>query len=120
MILKRQTLASKENRKLLIKQEVLGAVDQVETNWQQIMASRQNAILEGRVYEAEIRQFEQGLRTSTDVLDALTRLAVAQSSEIKSLTDYQISLVDLAYATGTLLGAGKIQWEPITPVLPVN
>ncbi|MGH2270826.1 TolC family protein [Anaerohalosphaeraceae bacterium U12dextr] len=120
MILKRQTLASKESRKLLIKQEVLGAVDQVETNWQQIMASRQNAILEGRVYEAEIRQFEQGLRTSTDVLDALTRLAVAQSSEIQALTDYQISLVDLAYATGTLLGAGKIQWEPITPVLPVN
>ncbi len=120
MILKRQTLASKENRKLLIKQEVLATVDQVETNWQQIMASRQNAILEGRVYEAEVRQFEQGLRTSTDVLDALTRLAVAQSSEIKALTDYQISLVDLAYATGTLLGAGKIQWEPITPVLPVN
>ncbi len=117
---KRQRLSNRESRKQYIMQEVLNAIDQVETNWQQILAGRQNTILEGRLYEAEIRQFEQGLRTSTDVLDAQTRLAQAQSAEIKALADYQISLVDLAYATGTLLGAGKVEWDLITPDIGVK
>ncbi len=112
---RRQRLVSKENRRTLIEKEVLAAVDQLEANWQSILASRQNAILAGRLYEAEKRQFELGLRTSTDVLDAQARFANAQSTEIKSLTEYQIAQVDLAYATGTLLGAAKVRWEPIVP-----
>ena len=35
--------------------------------------------------------------------------------ESSSLAEYQIALVDLAYATGTVLGAARIQWEPIVP-----
>jgi outer membrane protein TolC len=112
---RRQRLVSKENRRTLIEKEVLAAADQMETNWQSILASRQNAILAGRLYEAEKRQFELGLRTSTDVLDAQAKFANAQSTEIKSLTEYQIAQVDLAYATGTLLGAAKVCWEPIVP-----
>jgi outer membrane protein TolC len=112
---RRQRLVSKENRRTLIEKEVLAAADQLETNWQSILASRQNAILAGRLYEAEKRQFELGLRTSTDVLDAQARFANAQSTEIKSLTEYQIAQVDLAYATGTLLGAAKVRWEPSVP-----
>jgi outer membrane protein TolC len=117
---KRQNMATKAKQKQLVQQEVLDALDTVETNWQQIMASRQAAILEGQLYETEIRQFEVGLRTSTDVLDAQSRFADAQSSEITALANYEISVVDLAYKTGTLLGADKIIWEPITPVVPVN
>ena len=95
--------------------EVLSAIDQLEANWQSILASRQNAILAGRLYDAEKRQFELGLRTSTDVLDQQARYANAQSAEIKALTEYQIAQIDLAYATGTLLGAAKVGWEPIVP-----
>jgi outer membrane protein len=112
---RRQRLATRANREDLIRLEVLNAVDQVEANWQRILAARQTAILNGRLYEAEQRQFEQGLRTSTDVLDAQIRFANAQSSEISALADYQISLVDVAYATGTLLGSAKVRWEPIVP-----
>jgi outer membrane protein TolC len=112
---RRQRLVSKENRRTLIEKEVLAAADQLETNWQSILASRQNAILAGRLYEAEKRQFEVGIRTSTDVLDAQAKFANAQSSEIKSLTEYQIAQVDLAYATGMLLGAAKVRWEPSVP-----
>ena len=39
----------------------------------------------------------------------------AQSAEILALAEYQIALVDLGYATGTLLSAAKVQWEPIVP-----
>jgi outer membrane protein len=115
---KQQRLASRKNRESTIEQEVLNAADQIETNWQRILAARQNTILQGRLYEAEKRQFDLGMRTSTDVLDAQISFADAQSSEINALTEYQIALVDLAYATGTILGADRIQWEPIVP--PTN
>jgi outer membrane protein len=112
---RRQRLATRDNREALIELEVLNAIDQLEANWQRILASRQNAILAGRLFEAEQRQFELGLRTSTDVLDAQTSFADAQSAEILALAEYQVALVDLAYATGTLLGAAKVEWEPIVP-----
>lgn len=112
-----QRLITKKNRESVIEYEVLNALDQVETNWQRIIASQHNTILNSNVYEAEKRQFEQGLRTSTDVLDAQTTLANAQLSELSALVEYQISLVDLAYATGTLLGAAQIEWEPVVPVI---
>jgi outer membrane protein len=114
---RRQRLVSKENRKTLIEKEVLAAIDQLETSWQSILASRQNAILAGRLYEAEKRQFEVGIRTATDVLDAQAKYANAQSAEIRALTEYQIAQIDLAYATGMLLGAAKVQWEPIVPIV---
>ena len=117
---RRQRLATRANREDLIRLEVLNAVDQVEANWQRILAARQTAILNGRLFEAEQRQFEQGLRTSTDVLDAQIRFANAQSTEIAALADYQISLVDVAYATGTLLGSDKVRWEPIVPASDVE
>jgi outer membrane protein TolC len=112
---RRQRLATRASREDIIRLEVLNAVDQVEANWQRILAARQTAILTGRVYEAEQRQFEQGLRTSTDVLDAQLRFADAQSAEIFALADYQISLVDVAYATGTVLGAARVHWQPAIP-----
>lgn len=106
-----QILADKDSRRSLIELEVLNAVDRVEANWQRILAGRQNTLLQARLYDAELRQFEIGLRTSTDVLEAQTRLAEAQRAEIAALTEYHISLVDAAHATGTLLGAAKIELE---------
>ena len=110
-----QRLASKAQRQAEIEQEVLNAVDQLEANYQRILAARQRAILAGRTLDAELRQFDLGLNTSTDVLDAQARLADAQSAEVSSLTDYQIAQIDLAYATGTVLGAANIHWEPSEP-----
>ena len=112
---RRLRLATRDRRRTLIENEVLNAVDQLEANWQRILASRQNAILAGHLFEAEKRQFEHGLRTSTDVFDAQIKFADAQSAEILALAEYQIALVDLGFATGTLLGAAKVEWEPIVP-----
>lgn len=110
-----QRLSTKENRQTMIELEVLQAIDQVEAAWQKILASRQSSVLQGRLHEAEQRQFEIGLRTNTDVLEAQANFADAQSSEILALADYQIALVDIASATGTILGAAKVQWEPVVP-----
>ncbi len=106
-----QRLSTKKNREDLIKLEVLNAAEQLRTNWQRILASQQNAIVAGRLYEAEKRQFEQGQRTSTVVLDAQNNLDNAQLAELSALVGYQIALVDLAHATGTLLGSAQVEWQ---------
>ncbi len=105
-------LASRDLRRTAILQEVYNAVDRLDQDWQRILAARQAAILAGRTYEAEQRQFEVGLRTSTDVLDAAARLADAQSREVRALADYQIARVNIAFGTGTLLGHDRVRWEP--------
>ena len=110
---RRQRLATRDSRVASIEYEVLNAIDQVEANWSRISASRLSAILDGQLYETERRQYELGLVTSTDVLQAQINYANAQSAEILALVDYQISLVDLAYATGTILGSAKVRWEPL-------
>ena len=111
-----QRLASKEARDQAIRQEVLNAVDSLDGTWQRILAARQSVILNTRALQAEQRQFDVGRSTSTDVLDAATRLADAQSAEIRALTDHQVAQVDLAFATGTLMGASKVAWEPAPSV----
>ena len=113
---KRQRLFTKDNRRIQIETEVLGAdLSSWRRTGKAFLAGRQNSILAGQLYEAEKRQFVVGLRTATDVLDAQAKFANAQSTEISALTEYQIAQVDLAYATGTLLGATKVRWEPDIP-----
>ena len=113
MLQRIQCLATREQRRLAIRQEVYDAVDALEQDWQRILAARQEVKLAGVTYEAEKRQFEVGLRTSTDVLQAAARVADAQSREIRALTAYEISQIDIAFATGTLIGRGRVIWEPV-------
>ncbi|KPK77991.1 MAG: hypothetical protein AMJ79_01450 [Phycisphaerae bacterium SM23_30] len=106
-----QRLASKERREAMIKKEVLDAVDQMEANWQRVAASRQSVILALRTLQAEQRLFDLGRSISYDLLNAQAGYANARSAEIRALTEYQISQVDLAYATGALLTATRVEWE---------
>jgi outer membrane protein len=107
-----QRLATKAQRRQAILQEVYDAVDLLTQEWQRILAARQASIFAARTYEGERRQFEVGVRTSTDVLDAAARLADAQSSEVSALADYEIARVDIAFGTGTLLGHVNVIWAP--------
>jgi len=107
-----QTLATRDQRDLQIRQEVYNTVDQLDATWQRMLAARERVVLAARVVEVEQRQFNLGLRTSTDVLDAQTRLANAQSSEVQAIAEYQIAQVDIAQATGTVLGASRVDWAP--------
>lgn len=107
-----QRLQTKASREQSIRREVLDAVDSLDAAWQRILAARQSVILNTRTFQAEQRQFEVGISTSTNVLDAASRLSEAQLAEVRALTDYQIAQVDLAFATGTLLGAAKVEWAP--------
>ncbi|HOE29575.1 MAG TPA: TolC family protein [Planctomycetota bacterium] len=106
-----QRLATREQRRQAITQETLAAADQLEANWQRVVASRKGTALARRTLEAEKNRFENGLQTSIEVLNAQARYANAQSAEIAALVEYQIAQVDLAYATGSILGAANILWD---------
>lgn len=106
-----QRLATRDARSQSIRVEVFDALDRLRQAWQSILAARLETLLAARTAAGEQRQFESGLRTSTDVLDAQTRLADAQSREVRSLADYQIALVDIAFATGTVLGRTQVAFE---------
>jgi outer membrane protein TolC len=84
----------------------------VELNWLRILAARQTTIAAAKAYQAEVRLFERGQRTSTDVLIAAGLIADAQLAEIDALAQYQNGKVDLAVATGTMLGYGRVAWGP--------
>jgi outer membrane protein len=103
-----QRLSTRDAREQSIRQEVLNAIDTSEAAWQRVIAARQSVILNTRALQAEQRQFDVGASTSTNVLDAATRLAEAQLQEIGAITDYSIAQVDLAFATGTLLGQSRV------------
>jgi outer membrane protein len=109
-----QRLATREARRLAIRTEVFDALDNLAQSWQRILAARLEALLAARTLVAEERQFDVGLRTIVEVLDANARLADAQSREVAALASYQIAQVDLAFATGTSLGAARIRWEPFS------
>ena len=106
-----QRLATREARRQAIRTEVFDALDALTQSWQRILAARLETVLAARTLAAEERQFDVDLRTSTDVLDASASLADAQSREVAALASYQIALVDLAFATGTSLGAARIRFE---------
>ena len=110
-----QRLATRDARMQSITREVYDAVDQLSSTWNRILAAREAVLLSSRVLEAEQRQFDVGRSTSTDVLDADANLANARLTEIRAVVEYQIAQIDLAVATGTLLGQSKVDWAPSDP-----
>lgn len=111
---------SKQSRELAIQRQVLRACDNLETAWQRILATRLASIAAGTALASEQRQFDIGKSTSTQVLDSASSLAEAQLSEIQALTDYQIAMVELSLATGTLLGQAKIDLDVSLPTPTVD
>ena len=101
---KNKTLQTYELKKLTVKKEIYDAVDVLNQNWQRIKTTRQQVLIAGINYDAELNQFDEGLRTMTEVLEALNRLGDVQIREIQATIDYQVALIDLSFATGSLLG----------------
>ncbi len=111
MLARLQSLATRSAREQSITTEVLNAVDNLQSTWHRILASRESVLLNARLLEAEKRQYDVGRSTSTIVLDADANLANARLLEIRAIVDYQIAQIDLAVASGTLLGQAKVEWD---------
>lgn len=108
-----RTSMSRERLQLQIRQQVQEAVNELRQNWRRILAAAQGVTAARRDYELEQSQFQLGESTSTFVLLAAGRLADAQLRKIRTFAQYEIAKVNLARTTGTLLGYGRIQLEPL-------
>jgi outer membrane protein len=106
------TLSTKNDRALTIRKEVYDTADRLTRAWQLILAARQERLFAAETYEGERKLFQQGVQTSTDVLQALGFLADARVREIQALAGYEIAKIDIALATGNLLGYGNIEIKP--------
>lgn len=95
-----------------IRKQVYDAVRGLNNSWRRILAAEKDVEAALRTYKVEQSQFQIGNRTSTEVLDSATLLAGAQLSRIKALVEYEIAQINLARATGTLLGRSRIILEP--------
>jgi outer membrane protein len=112
---RQQALATRTLREQSVRAEVYLAVQNLEQSWQAILAARQRVYAESRVLESEVRKFDRGESNSEDVRLARDRLTQAQDQEVRAVRDYQISQIDVAAATGTLLGASNVHWTAINP-----
>lgn len=96
----------------MIQQEVYVTARALHNSWRRILAAEKSVDAAYRDYKVEQSQFQLGVRTSTDVLYSATGLADAQLSRIRALAEYEIAQINLARATGTLLGYSQIILEP--------
>jgi outer membrane protein len=108
-----QDISLRDRQQQLIRQEVYEAVSDLERNWRRILAAEQGVTAAYRDYKVEQSQFQLGKRTSTDVLYSATRLADAQLRKIYAFADYEIAQINLARATGSILGHGQIIITPV-------
>lgn len=109
---KLQDEANYASQRQFIRQQVYESVREINNRWLRILAAEKNVETAYRDYQVEQSQFQLGYRTSTDVLLASTRFAEARLRRINALAGYEIAMIDLAQATGTLLGYGRIIIEP--------
>jgi outer membrane protein len=109
-----RTELNRQQQEQQIRLDVYDAVDGLQQSWRRILAAAQGVTRAVREYQVEQSEFQLGRRTSTEVLQAASNLASAQSRRISAFADYEIWQVRLARATGTLLGYGQIQLQPAT------
>lgn len=95
-----------------IQQQVYDTARALNNSWRRILAAEKTVETAYRDYKVEQSQFQLGMRTSTDVLDSATGLANAQLNRISAFAEYEIAQINLARATGTLLGYSQIILEP--------
>lgn len=107
-----RTQANRRALELTIREEVLNGINSVELNWQRILSNRAAVARAQETYQDNKLEFQLGKITSTELLLTLDQMAEAQSALVLSLTEYQNSLVDLAFASGTVLGQGGVIWSP--------
>lgn len=92
-----------------ITQETKEGVRRVRTDFQRIKTTRRARLLAEEKLNAGNERFHLGLISSQDLLEFQDDLADAKAKELKALTDYNKSLVNLDKVTGTLLNRFRIE-----------
>ena len=104
-----QATLSLKNQEQQVYLEIRNAVRAVQTNYERVQAYRVARELADKKLEAEQKKLKVGLTTNYVVLNYQRDLADAQSSELRAVIDYNLSLADLERAMGTSLNRKNIK-----------
>ncbi|MEK6238422.1 MAG: TolC family protein, partial [Planctomycetales bacterium] len=107
-----RTRILRERQQVAVRKQVNDAVDLFEQSLLRILASEHAAKAAERDRAATEALLRGGQATVDDVLRSSNRLAAARIQAVRAIVDYQLARVDLAVATGTMLGYGRVQWNP--------
>ncbi len=89
-----QAQTSLKNLELQVATQVRDAARQVETNQKRVDAARAARVLQEQKLDAEQKKFAAGLSTNFEVIQAQRDLALARTTEVQAISDYNKSLVD--------------------------
>lgn len=92
-----------QNLRLLIVQDVRGALRQIQANWEQVQAARVTTDFRRKSLDAQRKKYDVGATTTFDLLQYENELAQAEADSMLAQVQYRISLSNLHRATGTLL-----------------
>ncbi|MFO7569059.1 MAG: TolC family protein [Smithellaceae bacterium] len=99
----RQTQLVYEDLKKSVELELTGAYLELETLKGSVTFLKDQQLFAEDNYNAVLRQFENGLATSLDVMDANALLLSAQKNVAEALYNYQMAHLKIKKSSGTLL-----------------
>lgn len=88
------------SEKLNIVQNVETSVNRVHQNFRRLQAAINEVDVTTRIYEAELKQFNRGEQTSTEVLNAAQLLADAKNKRALARAEYEKSKATIDFLTG--------------------
>jgi len=100
---KKQALISFKRLEQKIILGVRDAVRNVDISYRMVEASRTSKEAQEEQYRAQVERFKAGLVSTHDIIDYQERLSRAEANFIKSVVDYNVSLIELAKAKGLTL-----------------
>ena len=116
-----QSIATKEGRSQQVTKDVHDALDNLESSWMTYLATLYELQATQNRYDATNKLYVSNQVSSTDVTQAIMALGEAKLTMLQATVSYQIAMVQLATATGTLMGHSQVEWStPESPNLPSN
>src|SRR5207247_10013294 len=94
------------NIEMQIVAQVRSAARQVETNQKRVESARASRELAEQRLAAEEKKFAAGIRETFFVFQAQRDLSAARTTEVRAISDYNKSLVDLEAVQEVSLGGG--------------
>jgi len=101
-----QSKAQVKNLQLQVATQVRAVARQVTTNQKRVQAARASRELQEKKLEAEEKKLAAGMSSTFLVLQAQRDLALARTTEVQAVSDYNKSLVDFAAVQEVPLAGG--------------
>ena len=109
-----QSIATREQRRVQVQKDVRDAVDNLTSSWMTHVATLYELQATQNNYAGTEKLYKLGQLSSTDVTQAIMRLGNAKLGLLQSEVNYQLAMVQLATATGTLMGHSQVEWKSET------